>query len=182
MNIQNRLLKSSLIKSLLIVPALALFSAQAVLAEGLIAVVDLQRAVLQTERAQKDLEQLKEQDDFKENLKNYEQLGKEYRLIAEKYAKDRAVMSAEKREEEERRLIDKEQDLKYLGGKLQQAQKEWGEKIMKEVGPDVQLVLENLVKEQKIELLLRAAPAVVLHVGASYDITDQVTERLNAAK
>ena len=172
MNIRNALVVCSLVTMFFGLPI------SKVNAEGKIAVVDLQRAVLQTERAQQQLEALKQQDEFKENFSSFEQLQKEYKEMAEKYSKDRAVMSAEKREEEERRIIDKQQDLQYISGKLQQMQKEWGERVMKEVGPDVQQVLENLVKEQKIELLMRAGP--VIHVGPGYDISDQVTERLNA--
>jgi len=41
-----------------------------------VAVVDIQRAVLQTEQAQKSLEDLKNQADFKTNMKELEDLEK----------------------------------------------------------------------------------------------------------
>lgn len=149
---------------------------------GKIAVIDVQRAVLQTEKAKVKLEELKQQADFKANLESIGELEKEYKAMVESYQKERAVMSAEKREEEERRIIDKQQDMKYVAGKIQQSQKEWGDKVLRELGTDMQTVIEGLIKEQKIGLLLRADSGVIVHAGASFDISDQVTERLNAIK
>lgn len=147
-----------------------------------IAVVDIQRAVFQTERAKSQLEALKQQEDFKENLKNIEELEKEYQGIVENYQKERAIMSAEKREEEERRILEKQQDIKYIASKLQQVQKEFGDKVMQEIGPDIQKVLQALVKEQNIGLLMRADTPAIISAGGAFDISDTVTERLNAIK
>jgi len=160
-----------------------LFSLGTMAEEALkIAVVDIQRAVLQTEKAKAQLESLKEQKDFKENLESIEALEKEYKSAVEKYQKDRAIMSAEKREEEERRILDKQQDIKYIANKLQQAQKAWGDKVMQELGPDMQKVLQALIKEQNIGLLLRADAPAVISAGGAFDISATVTERLNAIK
>lgn len=147
-----------------------------------IAVIDINRAVLQTEKAQVELEKLKKQPEFKSNLESIEKLEKEYKKMAEKYQKDRAVMSAEKQSEEERRILEKEQDLKYVASKLQQAQKEWAEGVLKQFAANAQQILENIIKEQNIGLLLRRDAPAVIHADASYDISDQVTERLNAVK
>ena len=73
-----------------------------------VAVVDIQRAVLQTEQAQKSLEDLKNQADFKTNMKELEDLEKAYQDMVAAYQKDRAVMSAEKRDAEERSILDKQ--------------------------------------------------------------------------
>ena len=147
-----------------------------------IAVVDIKRAVLQTVQAQKKLDQLKKQADFKGNMKEIEGLEKEYKKMLERYQKDRAVMSAEKREKEERSILEKQQDIKYVASKLQQTQKEFLDGLLQERAADTQQVLEGLVKEQNIGLLLRADAVAVMHADASYDISDQVTERLNAIK
>jgi len=147
-----------------------------------VAVVDIQRAVLQTEQAQKSLEDLKNQADFKTNMKELEDLEKSYQDMVAAYQKDRAVMSAEKRDAEERSILDKQQDLKYVASKLQQTQKEFIEKTYEARAADTQKVLEGLIKEQNIGLLLRSDARAVMHADASYDISDQVTERLNAIK
>ena len=65
-----------------------------------IAVVDVRIAVLQTELAQSQFADLKKQDDFKSNMASIESLETELKAMVETYQKDRAVMSAQKREEE----------------------------------------------------------------------------------
>ena len=147
-----------------------------------IAVVDIQRAILLTEKAKQKLEELKNQADFKANFERIESLKTEYETMVEKYTKDRAVMSAEKREEEERRILDKQQDMKYVASKLQQAEKEYVQSVMQDFGSSTEKVLQNIVKEQNIGLLLRSDSRAVMHADISYDITEQVVERLNAIR
>lgn len=156
--------------------------AQSDSAAGKIAVVSVQKAVLQTERAKTRLEKLKKQEDYKSNLKKYEGLETEFKKMVEKYQSDRAVMNAEKIAETEKRLKDKNKDLQWLAQKLQQAEKEWAERMMQDIGEDLASVLKNIVREQKIGLLLRADSGVVMSADDSYDISDQVTERLNQIK
>ena len=147
-----------------------------------IAVVDVQLAVLQTEKAQAQLAELKEQDDFKNNLKAVSDIEAELKAMVEAYQKDRAVMSAQKRAEEEKRIVEKQKDGNYIATKLQQSRKEWAEMAMEEQAKNLTRVLQNLVEEQGIGLLLRADGGVVLHAGPRYDISLQVTERLNQIK
>lgn len=156
-------------------------AAQEVVA-GKIAVVDVRIAVLQTEKAQAGLAELKKQDDFKNNLENIEKVETELKSMVETYQKDRAVMSAQKREEEEKRIVEKQKDRNYIAGKLQQAQKEWAERSMEEQAQNLTRVLQNLVEEQGIGMLIRADTGVVLHADNSYDISAQVTERMNQIK
>lgn len=147
-----------------------------------IAVVDVQLAVLQTEQAQAQLAELKEQDDFKNNLKAVSDIEAELKIMVEAYQKDRAVMSAQKRADEEKRIIEKQKDGNYIATKLQQSRKEWAELAMESQAKNLTRVLQNLVEEQSIGLLLRADGGVVLHAGPRYDISLQVTERLNQIK
>lgn len=92
-------------------------------------------------------------------------------------------MSAQKRAEEEKRFREKQQDLNYIANKIQQAQKEIVDKIIESQSQNLNTVLNNLVEEQDIGLLLRAGPGgSVLHADKSYDISLQVTERLNQIK
>ena len=147
-----------------------------------IAVVDVRIAVLQTELAQSQFADLKKQDDFKSNMESIESLEAELKAMVETYQKDRAVMSAQKREEEEKRIVEKQKDRNYIASKLQQAQKEWAERAMENQAQNLTRVLQNLVEEQGIGMLIRADTGVVLHADSSYDISAQVTERLNQIK
>lgn len=148
-----------------------------------IAVVNLQLAVLQTEVAQSRLKELELEPDFKKNVEEAESLEAELKKLIETYQKERAVMSAQKRADEEKRFREKQKDLNYIATKIQQAQKELIDKIIDSQSQNLNTVLSNLVEEQDIGLLLRAGPGgSVLHSDKSYDISLQVTERLNLIK
>ena len=53
---------------------------------------------------------------------------------------------------------------------------------MEDQSQNMQRVLQNLVDEQAIGMLIRADTGVVLHADDSYNISAQVTERLNQIK
>ena len=176
-----QLLKTILVTSATVFSALVFSQSEFSEAEK-IAVVDVQLAVLQTEKAQAQLAELKEQDDFKNNLKAVSDIEAELKVMVEAYQKYRAVMSAQKRAEEEKRIVEKQKDGNYIATKLQQSRKEWAEMAMEEQAKNLTRVLQNLVEEQGIGLLLRADGGMVLHAGPRYDISLQVTERLNQIK
>ena len=176
-----QLFKTLILTSTLVLSALVFAQSESSEAEK-IAVVDVQLAVLQTEQAQAQLAELKEQDDYKKNMKEVKEIDNDLKVMVEAYQKDRAVMSAQKRAEEEKRIVEKKNDRNYILKKLQQSQTELEEKVMQAQGKNVIRILDNLVEEQGIGLLLRADGGVVLHAGPRYDISLQVTERLNQIK
>ena len=176
---KNRFVKSVAFAAVLFMSGSALAQEAAA---SKVAVVNLRTAVLQTELAQSQLAELKKQDDFKSNMESIETLDAELKAMIETYQKDRAVMSAQKREEEEKRIVEKQKDLNYIASKLQQAQKEWTERSIEGQSQNLTRVLQNLVEEQGIGLLIRADTGAVLHTDSSYDISAQVTERLNQIK
>lgn len=178
---KNRLVQSLSMAALLFLSVSAM-SEDAPAASSKIAVVDVRIAVLQTELAQSQFADLKKQDDFKNNMESIESLEVELKAMVETYQKDRAVMSAQKREEEEKRIVEKQKDRNYIASKLQQAQKDWAEQSMEAQAQNLTRVLQNLVEEQGIGMLIRADTGVVLHADSSFDISAQVTERLNQIK
>jgi len=150
--------------------------------ESRIAVVNVQRAILMTEKAKQKLDELQKQPDFKSNLESIESMKVELESMVEKYKKDRAVMSEEKREEEERRILDKQQDMKYIASKLQQLEKDYVASVTQEFGDGLQAALQKIVEKENIGLLLRRDAPAVMHADSSYDITELVVERLNAIR
>lgn len=179
---KNLIVKLAMLSGLLAALIVAPLSAQAQEKASKIAVVDVRIAVLQTEKAQAQFEELKKQSDFKKNLDDVEKIEADLKSMVEAYQKDRAVMSAEKRADEEKRIIEKQKDRNYIASKLQDAQKQWAERAMDEQAQGLTRVLKNLVEEQGIGMLIRADTGVVLHADDSYDISAQVTERLNQIK
>ena len=100
----SRLLKAAFAVVILSLPGL-------VWAQGKIAVVDLQEAILQTDQAHKRLADIRNQGDYKADKAEYDRLKKEFDEIVKKFQKDAAVMSQEQQVAARQKLASKQADL-----------------------------------------------------------------------
>ncbi len=166
---------SRLLKITFIALALALPSTG--FAQGKIAVVNLQEAILQTDLAQKRLSEVRSQSDYKADKAEFEKLKGEFEELAKKFQKDAAVMSQEQQVAARKKLASKQADLEHVTGKLQQAEQQAGQGLLQEMSPKVQKVLRELITAEGIGLLLQQQ--AVIHADAGYSITSKVTDKLN---
>ena len=166
---------SRLVKATLVVLALSLPSLG--WAQGKIAVVDLQEAILLTDQAQKRLADVRDQDDYKADKAEFDRLKKEFDEIVKTFQKDAAVMSQEQQLAARKKLASKQADLEHVTKKLQQAEQGAGQNLLQEMAPRVQEVLRELIAAEGIGLLLQRAS--VIHADAGYSITAKVTDKLN---
>jgi len=146
-------------------------------AQAKIAVVDLQEAILQTDVAQKRLEEIRNQADFKTDKAEFERLKKEMDDMVKKFQKDAAVMSQEQQAAARQKLSSKQADLEHVVGKVQQTEQAAAQALLQELGPKVQEVLRDIISSEGIGLLLQRG--AVIHADASYSITAKVTDKLN---
>lgn len=166
----SRLAKITLIALALALPSIGF-------AQGKIAVVNLQEAILQTDLAQKRLAEVRGQDDYKADKTEFEKLKGEFEDLAKKFQKDAAVMSQEQQLAARKKLASKQADLEHVTGKLQQAEQLAGQGLLQEMSPKVQKVLRELITAEGIGLLLQQQ--AVIHADAGYNITAKVTDKLN---
>ena len=148
-------------------------------AQGKIAVVDLQEAILQTDLAQKRLQEVREQDDYKSDKAEFDKLKTEFDGLVKDFQKDAAVMSQDQQLAARKKLASKQADLEHVTGKLQQAEQGAGQALLQEMAPKVQEVLREIITAEGIGLLLQRAS--VIHADAGYSITAKVTDKLNQA-
>lgn len=161
-----------------LVAVLALLMASCVFADGKIAVVDPQRAILDTDIAKQKLQALRQDPDYVENKKQLEQIQKEGQALVQKLKKDGSVMSDDQRTELEHRIQEKQSDLKHVASKLQAAEQDLARELIGQMRDQTRTIIAGLIKSEGIGLLLDAQAAI--HADTSYDITAQVTEKLNA--
>ena len=146
-------------------------------AQGKIAVVNLQEAILQTDEAQKRLTAVRNGDDYKADKAEFDRLKEEFDTLVAGFQKDAAVMSQEQQVEARQKLASKQGDLEHVTGKLQKAEQGAGQTLLQEMAPKVQEVLRDLIATEGIGLLLQRDS--VIHADAGYSITAKVTDKLN---
>ncbi len=166
----SRLLKVVLVCAALSLPTLGW-------AQGKIAVVNLQEAILQTDLAQKRLTAVREETDYKADKAEYDRLKEEFDELVRKLQKDVAVMSQDQQMAARKKLASKQADLEHVTGKLQKAEQAAGQALLQEMSPAVQEVLRELIATEGIGLLLQRGS--VIHADAGYSITAKVTDKLN---
>ncbi len=166
----NRLTKAAVIALALAVPSLAA-------AQGKIAVVNLQEAILQTDLAQKRIAEVRSQEDYKADKAEFDRLKKEFEDLAKKFQKDLAVMSQEQQVAARKKLASKQADLEHVTGKLQQAEQSAGQRLLQEMSSNVQQALRELITSEGIGLLLQQQ--AVIHADPGYSITAKLTDKLN---
>lgn len=146
-------------------------------AQGRIAVVNLEEAILQTDEAQQRLNGLREAEDFKADKAELDRLQAEREALIKEVQNNMAVMSAEEQQSARKRLTNKNADLEHVLRKLQQAEQELGQILLQEMTPGVQAVLRDLIESEGIGLLLQRS--AVIHADNGYSITAKVTDKLN---
>ena len=168
MSTQFKVLIASLVLALL--PSLAT-------AQGRIAVVNLEEAILQTDEAQKRLTGLRETEDYKADKAELDKLTTEREELIKEVQNDLAVMSAEQQQQARKRLASKNADLEHVLRKLQQAEQQLGQELLREMTPKVQAVLRELIQSEGIGLLLQQT--AVIHADNGFSVTAKVTDKLN---
>ena len=146
-------------------------------AQGKIAVVNLQEAILQSDVAVKRLNEVRNGEDYKSDKAEFDRLKGEFDELVKEFQKDAAAMSQEQQVAARQKLASKQADLEHVTGKLQQAEQLAGQTLLQEMSPKVQDVLRDLIATEGIGLLLQRSS--VIHADAGYSVTAKVTDKLN---
>ncbi|MDY6829746.1 MAG: OmpH family outer membrane protein [Pseudomonadota bacterium] len=149
--------------------------ASPVFAELKIAVLDVQRAVLQSQEAQAFVQQVQEQlgpDETK-----VRKLQADAQKLQERMQKDGAIMSETERRELAEQLEEMAVNYKYLLGKLQTAQKEKQQQLLTQMNPKLEQAVREVLSEERYDLVLQRQALVF--AADSIDITEKVTARLD---
>lgn len=92
-----------------------------------------------------------------------------------------AFLSRERAEQEQNRLMKKEQDLQALNTQLSQALMEDQQKVSEQLRDTINIYLKEFNKDMKYEFIFsNTSSDNILLAGKSYDITQDVIEALNA--
>ena len=148
-----------------------------VLAQGRIAVVNLEQAILQTDVAQQRLEEFETNEDFASDKSQFDALRAELDQLVKDFQRDQAAMSEEDQVAAQQKMASKQSDFEYVAKKLQALAQQVQEQVIQELAPQAQEVLKEVIAADQIGLLLQAQS--VYHASISFDITAKVTDKMN---
>ncbi len=166
------------VKKLALGLVLVLSSAVA-LAEGKVVVLDLQAAVLSTDKAQARLETLEKDEDYAALRTRYQSLTSELQSFQEDAQKNGMTWSDEQKEQKQQEMRELREQYERTVQGLQGERQQVMQVIMQEMGEQTQSILAQMIEAEDIGLVLNSQSAY--HASADYDITDKLTEMLNKA-
>lgn len=159
--------------------AAVLFS-NVTLAQGKIAVMDLQSAILRTEAAKKELKALNAKPEYTALTAQAESLNAEMKALVEEMQTKGLTWADDRKAKQYKDMEYKRADQQLVTQKLQQEQKEVIQKLINKYGQQASAAAKEIIKTGGYGLVLK--PQAVEFADSGYDITAQITDRLNKAK
>lgn len=150
---------------------------QGAAAQGKIAVLDLQEAILSTERAKQQMKAFDARPDITKMIADAENLRKALTALRTELSGDR--LAAAKVDETRKQMDYKQAEFELLVRKLNTERTQASKKMLDEIGPRLEDIVRGIIKQEGIGLLLDKKAA--MHAEPAFDITSKVTERLNAS-
>ncbi len=166
----NTTRKFLLATAIFLLPALAQ-------AQGKIAVVSLEDAILQTDYAQARLAEFENNEEFVEDKAEFDALREELETLVQNFQRDQAAMSEDQQVAARQKLASKQADIEYVAKKLQSMQQQNAQRVFQEMVPKAREVLREVIETEQIGLLLQQGN--VIHADLGYSVTAKVTDKLN---
>jgi outer membrane protein len=163
-------------KKLIIWPIwLLVFVAGTAAAELKIAVLDTQRALVESEEAQSLLQRA--QSELESEQEELQKIGEEIVALQEKLKTDGEVMSATEQRRLTKEIEDKQIDYQFLGNKLQKEVNDRRQELLQQMVPKIDVVLRDLIELEGYDMIMERGS--LRYVNSKHDITRRVTEKLN---
>jgi Skp family chaperone for outer membrane proteins len=147
-----------------------------------IAVIDYRTIFLGTDMARESFEDLRESKDFKKLAEEGQIKQQELISISEELNKNGKTMSEEDKADKGKTAQTLYQDIQYTNQKLQALEAEVLKKLETDQMPNVQKVVNELIKAKKISLLFNSQALLAYDVAdTEINITPEVIDLVNKA-
>lgn len=166
-------------RKLMLFLVLSVFSSVS-FAQGKIAILDIQAAMLSTTVAKKSLEKLEKDSEYASMKARLDGLVADLKGLQADAEKNGMTWSAEEQAEHRKKVEYLRADYELAGKKLQAERQAVMQRVMQELTPKTRTALEQLIAAEKLSLVLNSQTAI--HADPAYDITNKLTEMLNKAK
>jgi len=162
------------IKKLAVVIAACLLAGSAY-AEMKIAVINVQRAIGESEEAQGLIKKLEEE--LQAEQASIRQLNTDISTLQEKLVKDGEVMSEPEKRRLQKEAEDKQIDYQFRVNKLQKEVNDRRQELLQQMVPKIDAVLKDLIEVEQYDMIMERGS--LRYVNSRHDITRKVTEKLN---
>ena len=168
-------MRKKYLSSNLLLVVFLLLGATGAAAELKIAVLDTQRALLESEEARQLLQAA--QSELEKEETEVKNLGDEIVALQEQLQKDAEVLSQGEQRKRQKEIEDKRIDYEFLVNKLQKEVNDRRQELLQQMVPKIDAVLKDLIELEGYDLIMERAN--LRYANSKHDITRRVTEKLN---
>ena len=145
-----------------------------------IATIDPQNALLSTEIAKQEFEEMQNSKEWTEIAEELQAKETEAREIQERTQKEGPTMSDEDKQEAGKRFQSLVQDIEFLRKKLSDIQKQVIQLVQQQQAEKYQVIVTELIRAKAITLLMdRGQGSSLMYADESFDITQEVVDSMN---
>jgi len=155
---------------------LFLFTAPFAVAQK-IAVINIDKAAIESDYAQGEIKNLLESDGYKKQVEAYKGLRAEVEALQKEGKANELTWSEDQNKEQLNKIRSRVNQLQTLGGEIENAKSVVNRRLLKELTPKLKKIINDMILEKKLDLLLNAQAAHYVAPGS--DLTKELTERLN---
>jgi len=156
----------------------SVLAAGSAFAELKIAILNTQKAVLESEEAKVLLDKL--QKDLKPEETEIKGLQKSILDLRGKLEKDKDILGDAEMRKMVKEMQGYEEDYKFKVNKLQKELNDRQQELFNQMAPKLDAVLKDLIAVEGYDLVMQRQ--TVLYTNSKHDITRKVTEKLNESK
>ena len=150
-------------------------SAVGVAAEYKFAVLDVQRAIGDSEEAKSLAAQVEQ--DLKADQDALQKLAEDIQALQERLQKDAEILGDSEKRGVQKDIEDKQLDYEFGVNKFRKELQDRQQEIFREMAPKLDAVLKDLIEIEGYDVVLPRAG--LLYVNTKHDITRKVTEKIN---
>ena len=150
---------------------------QPALAQGKIAVIDFEEAILRSDYAKKRLEELNLSENFKQLMAEYNSLKADFQALQKDYEANAEKWTDDKRQSFQEKASYIRADLELASKKLNAKREQILQDIAQAMQGKARTALGELIESEKISLLLDRK--AVLSANQEYNLTDKLVAKLN---
>ncbi len=171
--------KLSRIGGLLLALSLASFSLQADnFKSARVAVLDWQAALMESKTIQDEFKKADQQ--LSNEQGRARQLAEEAKGLQDRLQRDGSIMNEDEKRRLSQQLEQKAQEYQFIASRLQKQQQDMRQEIVEKHRPNLEKIVNELIKQHKIDILLDKQAAAF--AAPEFDLTQQVADRLNKTK
>lgn len=171
----NHLSKICLLLLITIIPSISF-------AEQNIFVVDVQAAALRSDYARSILKQATQSDNYTKGVAEFNKLRGEVKSLEDDAKANRLTWSDDQKKTFNQKFDKKLKQVNQLGGQLESATSSLQNRIIQQLTPDIESIVKDIIEEKNIDILMNARSGAVSFQKPEFNITTELTKRLNEVK